>query len=168
MSPPHELGHVGESHDPVVEVDPLVHLAEFDIADDVVEGLEDSLGRAVTLAVRRRSFDVSGKVRAGVAGTVDEGVPSLAVRRDAGQANGAVLVGDVVRFAQHCRALGDGVCDALVHVRDAERDVADTVAVTAVMFDQRTCRIHSALDDKPDGPAFEYKRVVVAVSRRRA
>ena len=32
-----ELGHVGEAHDPVVEVDPLVHRAELDVADHVVE-----------------------------------------------------------------------------------------------------------------------------------
>ena len=39
-----ELGHVHEAHDLVVEGDPLVHLAELDVADDVVEGLEEPLG----------------------------------------------------------------------------------------------------------------------------
>ena len=38
-----ELGHVGEAHDPVVELDPLVHVTEFDVADHVVDGLEDPL-----------------------------------------------------------------------------------------------------------------------------
>ena len=38
-----ELGHVGEAHDAVVEVDPLVHAAELDVADDVVERLEQPL-----------------------------------------------------------------------------------------------------------------------------
>ena len=38
-----ELGHVREAHDPVVEVDPLVHPAELDVADAVVEGLEQPL-----------------------------------------------------------------------------------------------------------------------------
>ena len=44
-----ELGHVHEAHDLVVEGDPLVHLAELDVADDVVEGLEEPLGRALAL-----------------------------------------------------------------------------------------------------------------------
>jgi hypothetical protein len=49
-----ELGHVGEAHDPVVELDPLVHRAELDVADDVVDRLEQPLrGRAAR--DRRRS-----------------------------------------------------------------------------------------------------------------
>jgi hypothetical protein len=35
-----ELGHVHKPHDPVVETDPVVHLAELDIADDVIQSLE--------------------------------------------------------------------------------------------------------------------------------
>ena len=35
-----ELGHVHKPHDPVVETDPRVHLAELDIADDVIQSLE--------------------------------------------------------------------------------------------------------------------------------
>jgi hypothetical protein len=35
-----ELGHVHESHDPVVEADPFVHLAQLHVADHVIERLE--------------------------------------------------------------------------------------------------------------------------------
>ncbi len=47
-----ELGHVHEAHDLVVEADPLVHLAELDVADDVVECLEEPLRRALALDER--------------------------------------------------------------------------------------------------------------------
>ena len=39
-----ELGHVREAHDALVELDPLVHLAQLDVADDVVDRLEEALG----------------------------------------------------------------------------------------------------------------------------
>ena len=48
-----ELGHVGEAHDPVVEVHPLVHPAELDVADDVVERLEQPARRALRPHDRR-------------------------------------------------------------------------------------------------------------------
>ena len=38
-----ELGHVGEAHHPVVELDPLVHPPELDVAHAVVDGLEEPL-----------------------------------------------------------------------------------------------------------------------------
>jgi hypothetical protein len=44
-----ELGHVRETHDPVVETDPVFHLAELDVADHVVKRLEQPLRRAVAL-----------------------------------------------------------------------------------------------------------------------
>ena len=40
-----ELRHVRKPHHPVVEVDPLVHAAEFDITHAMVDGLEHSLAR---------------------------------------------------------------------------------------------------------------------------
>ena len=35
-----EMAQLGEAHDPLVEPDPLVHLAELDVADDVIDRLD--------------------------------------------------------------------------------------------------------------------------------
>src|SRR6478672_1540859 len=79
-----ELGHVHEAHDLVVEGDPLVHVAELDVADDVVEGLEEALGLALAPLVGGACGDVAGKVRPGIRLTVyvtlHERVTGLAVR----------------------------------------------------------------------------------------
>jgi hypothetical protein len=84
-----ELGHVHKAHDLVVEGDPLVHLAELDIADDVVEGLEQPLGGPGALDVRRDAVTYPGTCGPAydhsVDGALDEGVPGLAVGRDGGQ-----------------------------------------------------------------------------------
>ena len=95
-----ELGHVREAHHLVVEVDPLVHPAELDVADDVVEGLEQALGLAVLRRQRGSTGDVAGEVGTGVA-AVDGATrvcrvsPYVAM---AAIADRAVLVGDVLRL----------------------------------------------------------------------
>ncbi len=48
---PDELGHVHKAHDGAVEAHPGVHRTELDIADDMVERLEEPLGRARSLDV---------------------------------------------------------------------------------------------------------------------
>ena len=81
-----ELRHVHEAHDPVVEADPLVHLAQFDIADDVVQSLEEALGSSGALDVAAFRGRVPGQVAARIAVAVDhaldQSVPGLAVGRD--------------------------------------------------------------------------------------
>ena len=63
-----ELGHVREAHDLVVERHPLVHPAELDVADAVVDGLEEPLGVALAAASPCvRAGDVAGQVGAVVA-----------------------------------------------------------------------------------------------------
>ena len=111
-----ELGHVREAHDPVVERDPLVHPAELDVADHVVDRLEDPLGGAGGPGRAWRSGHVSRQVGPVVAGPVDEGVPQVAVGRDRGDPHGAMLVGQVVRLFEHRRAGGARVRDALVDI----------------------------------------------------
>src|SRR5689334_7463785 len=67
-----ELGHVREAHDPVVELDPLVHGAQLDVADHVVDRLEQPRRGARPPDVRRRPRHEPGQVWAGVARAVDE------------------------------------------------------------------------------------------------
>jgi hypothetical protein len=54
-----ELRHVHEAHDLVVEADPLVHVAELDVADHVVEGLEQPLRSTLALHVAGAARDVA-------------------------------------------------------------------------------------------------------------
>jgi predicted ATPase/DNA-binding CsgD family transcriptional regulator len=146
-----ELGQVREAHDPVVEGDPLVHRAEFHVADDVVEGDEGRLGRGRGAA----AGDVARQVGAVIAAAVDERVDGVAVGLDGGGADRAVCVGLVVGRGQHGRAGLRGVGDALVDVGYFKCDVDDAVAVPAVMVRDRTVRADGALDDKADISSFK-------------
>ena len=147
-----ELGHVREAHDPVVEVDPLVHPAELDVADDVVEGLEQPPRRAVRAHVRRAADDVAGQVGPGVAGAVDEGVPGFAVGGDGRDPHRAVLVGEVMRLVDDRRALRPRVGDAAVDVGHLQGDVDDAVAVAAVVVEQCAARVTPPLTTKRTAP----------------
>ena len=159
-----ELGHVGEAHDPVVEAHPLVHVAELDVADDVVEGLEQPLRLALAALQRARPGDPAGQVGAVVAAAVDQGVHGLAVRRDRGDAHRAVLVGDVLGLADHGRAGAAGLGDAAVDVGHLERDVDDAVAVAAVVVGQRAVGVDGAVEHEADRAGAQHEALVVAVA----
>jgi hypothetical protein len=133
-----ELGHVGEAHDPPVELHPLVHLPEFHVADDVVDGLEVALGLQTGGDGRpavddRVAGDEAGQERSVVVGPVDQRVDGVAVGADGCDPYGAVLVGEVVRFRGGHRAGGERVRVRPVDVRDREGDVGDAVAVLGDM-----------------------------------
>ena len=75
------------------------------------------------------------------------------VRGDARGADGAVLVGDVVRLDEDARPLPAGVRDAAVDVGDFQRDVVDAVTVPAVVVEQWTGRVDAAGEHESDGAA---------------
>src|SRR6478752_5383976 len=162
-----ELGHVHEAHDPVVEAHPLVHLAELDVADDVVEGLEEPLGLALATRNRRRRRHETWLVGTGVTvasdDPLDEGVSRVAVGGDGSGADGPVLVGLVVRLLEHGRAGPPGLGDAPVHVRNLEGDVDDTVAVLAVVVRVQALGGDRAADEEPDRAGLEDVGLVVAM-----
>ena len=112
-----ELGQIHEAHDAVVEVDPLVHGAELDVADDMVDGLEDALRSARPGYECRRPRNGTRHVGPVGARAVDERVAGVAVRRDRCDPNRAVLVADVMRLFENRRALSSRVRNALVDVR---------------------------------------------------
>ena len=159
-----ELGHVREAHDPVVEVHPLVHVAELDVADDVVEGLEEPLRLTLALDPAGLRGLVARQVGPVVARAVDEGVPGLAVGRDGRDPDGAVLVGQVLGLAYDGRAGAHRLGDAPVDIGHLERDVDHAVAVTAVVVGQRAVGVDRPFDDEPDGAGAQHERLVVAVA----
>ena len=138
-----ELLHVGEGHDVVVEGDPLVHPAELDVADAVVDGLEQP---GPGLGDRLRG-DVAGQVGAGVVAALDQGVAGLAVGGDGGQDDGAVLVGDLVGLLKARRAVLDGVAVRGPGVRHLQRQVGHPVAVCRDVFGEETALVGGRPDD---------------------
>src|SRR5579884_3579748 len=84
-----EVEDVRHPEHALVELDPVVHPAELDVADDVVDVREaDALPGVPVL----RHRDVAGQERPAVVATVDERVDRVAVRRDRGAFDQAELV----------------------------------------------------------------------------
>ena len=88
-------------------------------------------------------------------------MPRVTVRGDSAGADGAELVGLVVRLLQDGGASAPGLGDAPVDVRHLERDVDDTVAVPAVVVRVGAVGMDGAGDDEPDRPGLEDVRLVV-------
>ena len=114
------------------------------------------------------AVSIAGEVGAGVPVAVDhaldEGVPGLAVRRDRGDADRAVLVGDVLGLAEDGRSGRASLLDALVDVGHLERDVDDAVAVRGVVRHQGAVGADGAVDHEPDRAGLQHERLVVAVA----
>ena len=175
----HELGHVRESHDPVVEADPFVHLAELHVADHVIQRLEvprlevprrrarGTGGPGRPVSGHRPPRHVAGQVRTVVTGPVDEAVPGLTVGGDRCQPNGPMLVTHVVRRLQDRGALMTGARHAPVDVRHLQGDVGDPVTVPPVVLGDRAAGGDRAPEHESDRPAAQYVRVVVPVARLR-
>ena len=112
--------------------------------------------------------DEPGPVGAGVAVAADdplhEAVPGVAVGGDDRGADGAVLVGLVVRLLEDRRAGPLGLGDAPVDVGHLEGDVDDAVAVRAVVVGVRCSGVDRSGDDEPDRPGLEDVGLVVAVA----
>ncbi len=165
----HELLHVREAHDLVVEADPLVHLAEFDVAHAVVDRLEGAPGGRLD---DRRGGGEAREVRAVVAGALDEGVPGLAVRGDRGEDDRAVLVLQLVRLGQRAGAVLDGVRVRGAGVRDLDGEVDDAVAVLGHMVGQEVAPGGGGLDDggehEPGGAVLQDVRRRLAAARLRS
>ena len=161
-----ELGHVGEAHHPVVEGHPFVHVAEFHVADDVVE--RDERGLVCLGAGLAAARLVARQVDAVVAGPVHQRVRGVAVGLERGGAHRAAGVAHVVRLGDDRGARRAGMRHALVHVGHLERHVEHAVAVPAVVIGDRAVRADRAHHDEPDLARAEHVGVVVAVPGRRA
>ncbi|MGY4277986.1 hypothetical protein ACVILE_004166 [Streptomyces sp. M18.1] len=146
----HELLHVREAHDLVVEADPLVHPAQFDVADAVVHGLEGAVGGGLDDG---GGGDVAGQVGAVVAGALDQGVAGLAVGGDGGEDDGAVLVLDLVRLRDGAGAVLDGVGVGGARVRDLDGEVDDAVAVLGHVPGEELAPLGGRLDHRGEDEA---------------
>src|SRR5580704_11282544 len=160
-----ELLHVGEAHDPVVEVHPLVHLAQLDVADAVVD-----LGEEGTLAggADRCRRHVPGQVGTGVPGPLHQRVPGVAVGGDGGHNHLAVVVLEQVRCLQAAGAVLDRVVVGLLGGADLERQVRDPVTVPGHPLAEAGPGPGRAAEDEPRAARLEHVHRLVRVPGLRA
>ena len=154
-----ELGHVHEAHDLVVELHPLVHPAQLDVADAVVDRLEQPLGGALAAGDRWRCGDVAGQVRAVVAAAVD--AACAASRRTPRWRRPAPR-----RARPRCRAAPRGSWRrrsvrgrCTVDVGHLQGEVDDAVAVPAVVVGQRAVGADRAGEHEPGAAGAEDERL---------
>ena len=139
------MDHLGHPEDALVELDPVLHAAELDVADDVIEREQ-----ADTRVGGRLARDVPRQVRAFVRVAIDERVHDVAVGRDRREHDLAVLVLDRLRLHDPARAALNRLPVRLVRVRDAQRDVLHTVAVQTREVADLVAAPQRARDDEAD------------------
>src|SRR5712691_6413729 len=158
-----EVQHLGHAEGALVELDPVLHPAELDVADAVVDRAEADavpLGRVDRLVARQ--------VEPGVVGAVHERVHRVAVGGDRRQLDPAELVLDPAGLDDAARAALHGLPVRLGRVRDGERDVLDAVAVAAGVVRDLVLLSQRAGDDETDVALLEHVRGAVADARLRA
>ena len=153
-----EVDDVRHPEDALVELDPVVHAAELDVADHVVERLQAD---ARDVAVRRRR-DVARQVRAGVLGAVHERVDDVAVGPDRGELDAAVVVVDPVRLGDAARAALHGRPVRLARARHLEGDVLRAVPVPRGEPRDLAVLAQPARDDDADVALLEHVAGAVA------
>jgi hypothetical protein len=120
------VDHLRHPEHPLVELDPVLHAAELDVADDVIDVLE---ANARVAPIRRLLRDVARQVRAFVAGAIDERVDDVAVGCDRRELDLAELVLDPARLGYTARAALHRLAVRVRRIGHAERDVLHAVAV---------------------------------------
>ena len=147
-----ELLHVGETHDPVVELHPLVHPAELDVAHAVVD-----LGEEAALAGRHdgRRRDIARQVGTRIARPFDQRVPGIAVGGDRGHDDLPVLVFEDVRCLEPAGPVRDRVVIGVFGRADLQGQVDDPVAVRGDPLAQRGARPDRTAEDEPCGARFK-------------
>src|SRR4029453_13973992 len=147
-----EVDQLGEAHDPLVELDPLVHPAQLDVADHVVDSLQADRGQR---GGDRGPGGEPGQERPVVAGAVEQRVDGVAVGGDGRPADDAVLVLVVARLEHAGGApLGGGGIGG-GGVGHGQGDVADPVAVAGDVVGDLGAGPQGAGQDQPDRPLPE-------------
>ena len=165
-----ELRHVREAHDPVVELDPLVHLAELDVADDVVE----RPGRAASAAPRgltrwsawRRSRAGRGRRTATRSTSVCRVSPYVAMA-----AIRTVPCSSVTRRAARATTVAPAERAWAMHwsTSGTSRAMSTTPSPCRRWWSsERAVGVDRAVDDEPDRAGAQHEGLVVAVAVLRA
>ena len=149
----------------MVEVHPLIHLAELDVADAVVDLGEEG---ALAGGDDRRGRDVPGQVRTRVPGPLHQRVPGVAVGGDGGHHHLAVVVLEQVRRLEAAGAVSDRVIVGLLRRADLEGQVHDPVAVRGDPHAEPGPGPGRAAEDEPRAARLEHVHGLVRVPGLRA
>ncbi len=117
-----------KAEDTAVILGPVIHPAQLDVADHVVNAKDSDV------VAGNVGADEAGEKWSGVILVGDERVNRVAVGVDGGAADFSVLVGEVVRLLGGCGAALDGLGEGQIGVFDLQADIAHTVAVAADML----------------------------------
>ena len=112
-----------------IELDPLIHLAFFDVADDVVDGCEADRVRRCRAVAFRVDGRKARREHAAIAIAIDEAVRRVAVRLDRRCFVNAEFVLESFRIANWRRPASDRGRERAANVGHVHGDVHDTVAV---------------------------------------
>ena len=147
------MDQLGEAQAALVELDPLLHAAELDVADDVVDQLQAHAGVGLAVAALERL--VAGQVGARVVLPVDERVHGVAVGGDGGELDAAMLVLDPVRLGDAAGAALKRLAVGVRRVGDLEGRVLDPVAVGVGVPGDLVVGAERAREDEADVPLLE-------------
>ncbi len=153
-----EVEDVRHPEDALVELDPVVHLAELDVSDDVVDVRE---AEPPGNSVRRRRY-VPRLERPGVVAAVHERVNRVAVRRDRRGLDRAEVVLERLRLGDAARAALRRLPVRLRRVGDGERDVAHAVAVPRLVARDLVVLVQRRREDEADVALLEHVGRAVA------
>ena len=123
-----EVQQLAEAHHLVIELDPVIHLAERHVADDVVDG-----GQAGGLRFLVLDGAIGGGEDALIVVAVHEDVQGLAVGVNGRGAEDAEIILLFARRPGGFAAARGGLLPGLLHVVHFEGDDLDAVAVHHVM-----------------------------------
>ena len=137
----------------MVEVHPLVHLAELDVADAVVDlGKE----RASRLGSKRAGCDVAGQVRTRIIGALYERVPGVTVGGDRGEHHSAGCVLDDPRLMHAAGAVSHGVLIRGRRRRDADREIHHAIAMGRNVSAELGARAYRAAQHQARVPRLQH------------
>ena len=139
--------HQLEAHYLLPPVDPLVHLAELDVADDVVDGGQ---ARARHLRGGIAGAFEARPVGALVALALHEAEQDVAVELDAGTAGAAGGVLAEARLFDRGRPSPDRLGESRLHVGDPQGNPPHPVAVLVAEPRDRVLGAHAAGDEEGD------------------
>jgi hypothetical protein len=148
-----EVDDVRHPEDALVELHPVVHAAELDVADHVIERLQPHARVGIAVFGHR---DVAGKVRAGVLAAVDEGVDHVAVGADRGELDAAEVVFEPVRLGDHARAALNRLAVGLGGARHLEADALRCIAVPARVLRDLAVVAQAARHEQADVALLEH------------
>src|SRR6185437_6999604 len=141
-----EVDHLFEAEDILVELDPVVHLAQLDIAYDVVNRRQADATRL--LPIGRLDWTVAWEKDARVVLALDKAVERLTIGIDGGALHLTIVVLRHGRLNGATRATSQRLLIRLLGIGHRECNILDAIAVQQDMLRNRAFRLQSCRQHK--------------------